>query len=123
MDVRRSTTREAFHEMVKRAKEYIEAGDIFQVVLSQQFRIPLQVDPFTIYRHLRLINPSPYLFFLRCEGAVLIGSSPEILVPARARPHRRAPDRGHAPARAHARGGPRAGGASCSPIRRSGPST
>ena len=79
MDVRRSTTREAFHEMVKRAKEYIEAGDIFQVVLSQQFRIPLQVDPFTIYRHLRLINPSPYLFFLRCEGPVLIGSSPEIL--------------------------------------------
>jgi anthranilate synthase component 1 len=65
---------------VKRAKEYIEAGDIFQVVLSQQFRIPLQVDPFTIYRHLRVINPSPYLFFLRCEGPVLIGSSPEILV-------------------------------------------
>ena len=79
MDVRRSTSREQFHEMVKRAKEYIEAGDIFQVVLSQQFRIPLQVDPFTIYRHLRLINPSPYLFFLRCDGAVLIGSSPEIL--------------------------------------------
>src|SRR5262249_19584552 len=80
MDVRRSVTREQFHESVKRAKEYIEAGDIFQVVLSQQFRIPLQVDPFTIYRHLRVINPSPYLFFLRCEGPVLIGSSPEILV-------------------------------------------
>jgi len=80
MDVVRSVTREAFHESVKRAKEYIEAGDIFQVVLSQQFRIPLQVDPFTIYRHLRVINPSPYLFFLRCEGPVLIGSSPEILV-------------------------------------------
>ncbi len=80
MDVRRSVSREAFHESVKRAKEYIEAGDIFQVVLSQQFRIPLQVDPFTIYRHLRVINPSPYLFFLRCEGPVLIGSSPEILV-------------------------------------------
>jgi anthranilate synthase component 1 len=79
MELRRSTTREEFHEIVKRAKEYIEAGDIFQVVLSQQFRIPLQVDPFTIYRHLRRINPSPYLFFLRCEGAVLIGSSPEIL--------------------------------------------
>jgi anthranilate synthase component 1 len=63
MDVQRSVTREAFHESVKRAKEYIEAGDIFQVVLSQQFRIPLQVDPFTIYRHLRVINPSPYLFF------------------------------------------------------------
>jgi anthranilate synthase component 1 len=80
MELHRSTTREAFHEMVKRAKEYIEAGDIFQVVLSQQFRIPLQVDPFAIYRHLRRINPSPYLFFLRCEGPVLIGSSPEILV-------------------------------------------
>jgi anthranilate synthase component 1 len=80
MDLQRSMTREAFHEIVKKAKEYIEAGDIFQVVLSQQFRIPLQVDPFTIYRHLRLINPSPYLFFLRCEGPVVIGSSPEILV-------------------------------------------
>jgi anthranilate synthase component 1 len=80
MDVQKSTTREAFHEIVKRAKEYIEAGDIFQVVLSQQFRIPLQVDPFTIYRHLRVINPSPYLFFVRCEGPVLIGASPEILV-------------------------------------------
>ena len=80
MDVRRSCTREEFHEIVKRAKEYIEAGDIFQVVLSQQFRVPLQVDPFTIYRQLRRINPSPYLFFLRCEGPVLIGSSPEIHV-------------------------------------------
>ncbi len=80
MDLQRSMTRQAFHEIVKRAKEYIEAGDIFQVVLSQQFRVPLQVDPFTIYRHLRLINPSPYLFFLRCEGEALIGSSPETLV-------------------------------------------
>jgi anthranilate synthase component 1 len=80
MDLQRSMTRESFHGIVKRAKDYIEAGDLFQVVLSQQFRIPLQVDPFTIYRHLRLINPSPYLFFLRCEGPVIIGSSPEILV-------------------------------------------
>ena len=80
MDVDRSMTREGFHEIVKRAKDYVERGDVFQVVLSQQFRIPLQVDPFSIYRHLRVINPSPYLFFLRCEGPVLIGSSPEILV-------------------------------------------
>ena len=80
MDLQRSMSREAFHEIVKRAKEYIEAGDVFQVVLSQQFRIPLQVDPFALYRHLRAINPSPYLFFLRCEGPVLIGASPEILV-------------------------------------------
>ncbi len=80
MDLQRSVTREDYHEIVKRAKEYIEAGDVFQVVLSQQLKIPLQVDPFTIYRHLRRVNPSPYLFFLRCEDAVVIGSSPEILV-------------------------------------------
>ena len=80
MDVQPSLSREAYHEMVKAAKQYIEAGDIFQVVLSQRFRMPLQVDPFLIYRHLRRINPSPYLIFLRSEGRVLIGSSPEILV-------------------------------------------
>jgi anthranilate synthase component 1 len=80
MDVQRSVTRGQFHEMVKRAKEYIEAGDIFQVVLSLQLRMPLQADPFAIYRQLRRINPSPYLFFLRCEGPVLIGSSPEMMV-------------------------------------------
>ena len=80
MDVGRSHDREQYHEIVKRAKEYIEAGDIFQVVLSQRFQIPLQVDPFTVYRQLRRINPSPYLFFLRCEGPVVIGASPEILV-------------------------------------------
>jgi len=79
MDVQRSTTREAFHEIVKRAKEYIEAGDIFQVVLAQQFQLPLQVDPFSIYRHLRVVNPSPYMFFIRMQDAVLVGSSPEIL--------------------------------------------
>lgn len=80
MDVRRSMTREAFEEIVERAKEYIRAGDIFQVVLSQQFEVPQQVDAFSIYRHLRHINPSPYLFFVRVAGAVLVGSSPEILV-------------------------------------------
>jgi anthranilate synthase component 1 len=80
MEVQPSITREDYHGMVQRAKEYIRAGDIFQVVLSQRFRIALQVDPFLIYRQLRRINPSPYLFFLRCDGTVLIGSSPEILV-------------------------------------------
>ena len=60
----------------EKAKEYIEAGDIFQVVLAQQFQMPLQVDPFTIYRYLRSINPSPYLFFVRMEeGAVLVGTT------------------------------------------------
>ncbi len=80
MEVRPSITREGYHEMVRRAKEYIRAGDVFQVVLSQRFRIALQVEPFQIYRQLRRINPSPYLIFLRCEGTVMIGSSPEILV-------------------------------------------
>jgi anthranilate synthase component 1 len=80
MEVEYSIQREAFHEIVKRAKEYIEAGDIFQVVLGLRFTVPLQVDPFALYRQLRLVNPSPYLFFLRMEGPVLIGSSPEILV-------------------------------------------
>jgi anthranilate synthase component 1 len=81
MDVKRSLSEDAFHEIVKKAKEYIEAGDVFQVVLAQQFQMPLQVDAFSIYRYLRSINPSPYLFFIRLgEGAVLVGSSPEILV-------------------------------------------
>ncbi len=80
MEVERSMSESAFHDIVKRAKEYIEAGDIFQVVLAQQFRLPLQVEPFSIYRHLRAINPSPYMFFIRMEDAVLVGSSPEILV-------------------------------------------
>ena len=81
MDVERSMTEAAFHQIVERAKAYIEAGDIFQVVLAQQFQMPLQVDPFSIYRTLRAINPSPYLFFIRMgEESVLVGASPEILV-------------------------------------------
>jgi anthranilate synthase component 1 len=80
MDVTKSETRDSYCEMVQAAKRYIEAGDIFQVVLSQRFRVPLQADPFLMYRQLRKINPSPYLFFLRCDGPILIGSSPEILV-------------------------------------------
>jgi anthranilate synthase component 1 len=80
MDLERSMSREEFQAIVKRAQEYVEAGDVFQVVLALQFRVPLQVDPFAIYRHLRHINPSPYLFYVRVEDALLIGSSPEILV-------------------------------------------
>ena len=73
-------TRERYHEVVKRAKEYIEAGDIFQVVPSQRFTLPLRTDPFGIYRSLRATNPSPYLFFIRCDDHLVLGSSPEILV-------------------------------------------
>jgi len=69
-----------YEAMVKRAKEYILAGDIFQVVLSQRFSAPLTCDPLNIYRAVRHINPSPYLFYLHVDGTILIGSSPEILV-------------------------------------------
>ncbi|MDJ0785940.1 MAG: anthranilate synthase component I [Myxococcota bacterium] len=80
MDVRRSMEKDDYLGAVKKAIEYVEAGDIFQVVLSQRYEVPLQVEPFLLYRHLRHVNPSPYLFFMRMEGPVLIGSSPEILV-------------------------------------------
>ena len=69
-----------FHAMVERAKEYILAGDIIQVVLSQRFHAETDIDPLVLYRALRHINPSPYLFFLRLGDLVQIGSSPEILV-------------------------------------------
>jgi anthranilate synthase component I len=72
--------RAAFEAMVERAKEYILAGDIIQVVLSQRFHTRTRLDPFLLYRSLRHINPSPYLFFLRLDEVALIGSSPEILV-------------------------------------------
>ena len=72
--------KETFEAMVERAKEYILAGDIIQVVLSQRFHAKTYLDPFRLYRSLRHINPSPYLFFLKMDDTVLIGSSPEILV-------------------------------------------
>ncbi len=80
MALERSMTPEAYQEAVKRAKEYVVAGDVFQVVLGLRFTVPLQVEPLLLYRQLRRINPSPYLFFLRMGESVLIGSSPEILV-------------------------------------------
>lgn len=74
-------TKEAFCEMVEKAKEHIKRGDIFQVVPSQRFSLPLDtISPLNIYRALRVINPSPYMFFLKFKGLTLIGSSPEILV-------------------------------------------
>ncbi len=69
-----------FEAMVERAREYILAGDIIQVVLAQRFHTRTSLDPFFLYRSLRHINPSPYLFFLKLNDVVLIGSSPEILV-------------------------------------------
>ena len=74
---------EKYSEMVLRAKRYIEAGDIFQVVLAQRFTTPFALPPIELYRALRRINPSPFLFFLDLPGFALTGSSPEILVRAR----------------------------------------
>jgi anthranilate synthase component I len=78
-----NTSREAYHAMVGRAKEYIMAGDIFQVVPSQRFAVPFDQPPFALYRALRRLNPSPFLFFLDLGGYALVGSSPEILVRVR----------------------------------------
>ncbi len=72
-----------YEDMVLSAKDYIEAGDIFQVVLAQRFTAPFSLPPVELYRALRRINPSPFLFFLDLPGFALIGSSPEILVRAR----------------------------------------
>jgi anthranilate synthase component 1 len=73
-------TREAFEAAVEVAREHILAGDIFQVVLAQRFSSPFTADPFDVYRVLRLVNPSPYMFFLRHPEITVIGSSPEPLI-------------------------------------------
>ena len=73
-------SKEAYMKVVKRAKEYIRAGDIIQVVPSQRFSTEVHCEPFDIYRALRSINPSPYLFYLKMNNLVLLGSSPEVMV-------------------------------------------
>ncbi len=75
-----SLARSAFQEGVERIREYIRAGDAFQVVLSQRLGMPFQGRPFDLYRVLRAINPSPYLYFLELDGLNLVGASPEVLV-------------------------------------------
>ncbi|MDD5154876.1 MAG: anthranilate synthase component I [Candidatus Omnitrophica bacterium] len=73
-------TRRSFCDIVTRAKEYIRKGDIIQVVLSQRFKIKISHEPFSIYRNLRSLNPSPYMFFLKLKEISLVGTSPEMLV-------------------------------------------
>jgi anthranilate synthase component 1 len=73
-------TREGYMAMVSAAKEYIAAGDVIQVVPSQRFEAPLTAHPFNIYRSLRTINPSPYMFYLRLGEQTLVGASPEVMV-------------------------------------------
>ena len=73
-------TQPAFEAIVRQAKESIAAGDIYQVVLSQRFAAEIGVDAFTVYRALRHVNPSPYMFFVRMGARAIVGSSPEMLV-------------------------------------------
>ena len=83
MQVASNTPKERYLAMVARAKDYIAAGDIFQVVLSQRFEAPFDLPPFALYRALRRVNPSPYLYYLDFGGFAVAGSSPEILVRVR----------------------------------------
>ena len=76
---RSATTREAYETGVRKIREYILAGDAFQVVLSQRLEVPLAAEPFALYRALRSVNPSPYLYFLELDDFALVGSSPEVL--------------------------------------------
>jgi len=69
-----------FEAAVRRCIEYIRAGDVFQVVLSQRLEVPIRVHPFSIYRALRVVNPSPFMFYVRTPSVTLVGSSPEIMV-------------------------------------------
>jgi anthranilate synthase component 1 len=80
LKIHSGTTRNKFLQSVKRCKEYIAAGDIFQVVLSQRVDFTPGIEPFDLYRALRQVNPSPYLYFLRMGGNCILGSSPEMLV-------------------------------------------
>lgn len=77
-----SVTKEQFLEMVKKAKEYISAGDIFQVVLSQRMKAQISGDPFSFYRKLRVQNPSPYMYYLDFGDYIIAGASPESLIKA-----------------------------------------
>ena len=79
-EVRSNQTRDAFEAGVRTIKEHIAAGDIYQAVLSQRFEAEVAADPFTIYRALRHVNPSPYMYFMRMGGLSIVGSSPEMLV-------------------------------------------
>src|SRR5690606_16292646 len=73
-------TRDGFIAAVERCQDYIRAGDVFQVVLSQRLSVPFRARPVDVYRALRALNPSPYMYFLDFGRTQVVGSSPEILV-------------------------------------------
>jgi anthranilate synthase component 1 len=80
IDYRSNMTRGEYESAVEKCVEYIRAGDIFQVVISQRLEVDFDKPPFELYRTLRVVNPSPFMFYLRMPGATLVGSSPEIMV-------------------------------------------
>ena len=79
-EIKSNMTKEEYFSVVARAKEYIAAGDVFQVVPSQRFRRDFKLPPFSLYRALRRLNPSPFLYYLSMPGFQIVGSSPEVLV-------------------------------------------
>lgn len=79
-ELRSNISKDDFESSVEKAKEYVRSGDIIQVVLSQRFSGELSADPLDIYRVLRTLNPSPYMFFLRLDDTVIAGASPEVMV-------------------------------------------
>jgi anthranilate synthase component 1 len=79
-EVRSNMPRADYEAAVQTARDYIFAGDAFQVVPSQRFSVAMNLDPFAVYRALRTVNPSPYMFFFECDDVTLVGSSPEMLV-------------------------------------------
>jgi anthranilate synthase component I len=80
LQLRTNMPRERYEAMVERGKEYIRAGDVFQVVLSQRLTVPVRVPTFQVYRALRVVNPSPYMYYLQLGKVTVLGSSPEMLV-------------------------------------------
>ncbi len=79
LDYKSNFTKEDFGAAVEKCVEYIRAGDIFQVVFSQRMETPLRCHPFSIYRTLRVVNPSPFMFYVRTPSVTLVGSSPEVM--------------------------------------------
>ncbi len=79
-DIQSNVSKEQFISNIEQAKEYIRSGDIFQVVLSQRFSIETEIDPLHVYRVLRTLNPSPYMYYLKMGEEVIVGTSPEALV-------------------------------------------
>ena len=110
-------------EGVRRAQESIAAGDVYQLVLSVRFAGRCDLDPFEAYRALRLLNPSPYMYYCELGDRVVVGSSPEALVKLNGGRRAAAADRRHATARRGCRARTPRSRRSCSPTRRKTPST